>query len=99
MRGAPGPDNLQVCLIAVLDEEKVMILMNTAGFGIAAAALLVPLGAIDGPRIEGDSREIAFAAYLKDGQKFLATTDNRSWSAIRATLLPWPAPSLPCNKE
>ena len=74
--------------VELLDEGKVLTLMNTAGFGIAAVALLGPLGAIDGLRAKGKNREIAFAAYLKDGKKFLATTDIRSWSAIRATLLP-----------
>ena len=46
--------------VELLDEGKVLTLMNTAGFSIAAVALLGPLGAIVGLLVEGDNREIAF---------------------------------------
>ncbi len=70
--------------IEQLNEEKVKKLAGTAGWGIAGAVLLGPLGAIGGMLLGGNKKEVAFACYLKDGRKFMATTDGKTWQKIAA---------------
>lgn len=67
-----------------LTEEKVKKLAGTAGWGAAGAVLLGPVGAIGGILLGGNKKEVAFAAYLKDGRKFMATTDGKTWQKIQA---------------
>ncbi len=67
-----------------LNEEKVKKLAGTAVWGVAGAALLGPLGAIGGMLLGGNKKEVAFACYLKDGRKFMATTDGKTWQKILA---------------
>lgn len=69
-----------------LDEDKVKLLSGTAGWGLAGAALLGPLGAIGGILLGGNKREIVFAAYLEDGRKFMATTDRSVWKKISVAM-------------
>lgn len=68
----------------LLDEESVKRLAGTAGWGIAGAVLLGPLGAIGGILLGGNKKEVAFAAYLKDGRKFMGVTDGGTWKKIMA---------------
>lgn len=68
----------------LLDEEKVKKLAGTSGWGIAGAVLLGPLGAIGGILLGGNKKEVAFAAYLKDGRKFMGVTDGGTWVKIMA---------------
>ena len=68
--------------VEVLTEEKVKKLAGTAAWGIAGVVLLGPLGAIGGMLLGGNKKEVAFACYLKDGRKFMAITDNKTWQKI-----------------
>lgn len=68
-----------------LDEEKVKKLAGTAGWGLAGAVLLGPLGAIGGMLLGGNKKEVTFACYLLDGRKFMATTDSKTWTKIMAS--------------
>lgn len=68
----------------LLDGESVKKLAGTAGWGIAGAVLLGPLGAIGGILLGGNKKEVAFAAYLKDGRKFMGVTDGGTWKKIMA---------------
>ncbi len=70
--------------VELLDDEKVKKLAGTAGWGLAGAALLGPLGAIGGILLGGNKKEVAFAGYLNDGKKFMATTDGKTWKKIMA---------------
>ena len=70
----------------LLDEEKVKKLAGTAGWGVAGAVLLGPIGAIGGMLLGGNKKEVAFAAYLKDGRKFMATTDGGTWKKLMAII-------------
>jgi hypothetical protein len=70
--------------IEQLNEEKVKKLIGTAGWGLAGAALLGPLGAIGGMLLGGNKKEVTFSCYLKDGRKFMATTDGKTWQKILA---------------
>lgn len=72
--------------VDLLDEEKVKKLAGTAGWGLAGAALFGPLGAIGGILLGGNKKEIAFAAYLEDGRKFMGTTDGKGWKRIIAAM-------------
>ncbi len=67
-----------------LTEEKVKKLGGTAAWGVAGAVLLGPLGAIGGMLVGGNKTEVAFTCNLKDGQKFMATTDSKTWQKIMA---------------
>jgi hypothetical protein len=65
-------------------EESVKKLLGTAGWGVAGALLLGPLGAIGGMLIGGREKKVCFATYLKDGRKFMATTDSKTYQRIAA---------------
>lgn len=65
-------------------EESVKRLAGTAGWGIAGMAIFGPLGAIGGMLIGGKDKNVCFAVYLKDGRKFLATTDGKTYQKIAA---------------
>ncbi len=68
--------------IEQLTEEKVKKISGTLGWGVAGGVLLGPLGAIGGMFVGGNKKEVAFACYLKDGRKFMATTDGKTWQKI-----------------
>jgi hypothetical protein len=70
--------------VELVNEESVKKLGGTAAWGIAGAALLGPLGAIGGMLIGGNKKETAFICLLKDGRKFMATTDGDTWRTIFA---------------
>lgn len=72
--------------IEVQSEESVKKLAGTAGWTLAGAALLGPIGAIGGLLFGGRSKETCFAAYLKDGRKFLATIDSKDYQKIFAAM-------------
>lgn len=70
--------------VELLDEESVKKLSGTAGWGIAGAVMLGPLGAIGGMLLGGNAKEVVFVGNLKDGRKFMATTDGATWKKIMA---------------
>lgn len=67
-----------------LTEEKVKQVAATAAWGVAGAVILGPLGAIGGMLVGGNKTEVAFVCNLKDGRKFMATTDSKTWQKIMA---------------
>jgi len=68
--------------VELVNEDKVKKLAGTAGWGFAGAVLLGPIGAIGGMLIGGNKKEVVFAGQFKDGRKFLAKTDGKTWSKI-----------------
>jgi hypothetical protein len=74
--------NKEVQSVEMMDEEKLKKLGGTAAWGLAGALVLGPLGAIGGMLLGGNKKEVTFACHLKDGRKFLATTDSKSWHKI-----------------
>jgi hypothetical protein len=72
--------------VVLQSEEDVKRVAGTAGWGLAGLALFGPLGAIGGMLIGGKGKDICFAAYLKDGRKFLATTDGKTYQNIAAVM-------------
>ncbi|RUO48972.1 hypothetical protein [Pseudidiomarina donghaiensis] len=72
--------------VELLSEEQVKKLAGTAGWGLAGAVLLGPIGAIGGMLLGGNKKEVVIACYLKDGRKFMATTDSKTWTKISASM-------------
>ncbi|MFZ4857956.1 MAG: hypothetical protein ACOYL3_16320 [Desulfuromonadaceae bacterium] len=70
---------IEIERVELQTEESVKKFSGTAGWGLAGLALLGPLGAIGGMLIGGRDKQICFAVYLKDGRKFLATTDGKTY--------------------
>lgn len=66
------------------DEESVRKLSGMAGWALVGAAVAGPIGAIIGGIFGGRRKEILFAAELRDGRKFLAVTDGKTWQKIQA---------------
>lgn len=75
-----------VARVELQTEEGVKKLAGTAGWGLAGLALLGPVGAIGGMLLGGRGKKVCFACYLKNGQKFLATTDGKTWQKIAAEM-------------
>jgi len=67
-----------------LTAEKVKGLAGTAGWGLAGAALLGPLGAIGGMLLGGNKTEISFLCKTKEGQSFMGITDGKVYQQIVA---------------
>jgi hypothetical protein len=71
--------------VEIQTEENVKKLGGTAGWGLAGMVALGPLGAVGGMLIGGRGKEILFSALLKDGRKFLATTDAKTFKMLAAS--------------
>lgn len=80
--------------LEAVDEANQVALLGAAGWGAAGALLFGPLGALGGALLGGRGKRVAFACFLKDGRKFLATTDGDTWLRLQAmrTFAPPPAP-------
>lgn len=74
--------NLETVEIAT--EENVKKLGGTLGWGAVGAVVLGPLGLLAGLLLGGKKKEITFVAKFKDGRKLLATTDNRTFTKLKA---------------
>lgn len=70
--------------VELVTEENGKSFLETAGWGLAGAAILGPLGLIAGAVAAGKSRTVCFACFLKDGRKFLALADEARYNAICA---------------
>lgn len=65
-------------------EESVKKLGGTVGWGVVGATVFGPAGLLAGLLLGGKKTEVTFVARLKDGRKFLASTDSKTFSALRA---------------
>jgi hypothetical protein len=70
--------------VEILTEEAKKKFLGTAGWGLAGGLLLGPLGLLAGAWAGGNKKEICFACYLKDGTKFMVTTDPNLYKKIAA---------------
>lgn len=68
-------------------EETVKKFFGTAGMALIGGIVLGPIGALAGALVGGRKKEIAFIARLKDGRKFMATADNKTYLKIQAACL------------
>ena len=67
-----------------MTEENKKKFLSSAGWGLVGAALFGPVGLLAGALAGGNRKEIAFAVYLKDGRKFLAVADPKTYQQIVA---------------
>jgi len=87
---------LHVANVEQVTEEKVKKLSGTAGWGLAGAALLGPLGAIGGMLIGGNKTEISFLCQTKEGKKFLGLTEAKIYQNLVASGM---VPSSPTHGD
>lgn len=66
------------------DEHSVRALSDMAGWATLGALVAGPIGAIIGGVFGGQRNEVLFAVYLKDGRKFLASTDPKTFAKMQA---------------
>lgn len=68
--------------VELVTEENKKSFVGSAGWGLVGAAALGPLGLIAGALAGGNKKEICFSCYLKDGRKFMAIADNKSYQMV-----------------
>lgn len=65
-------------------EENVKRLAGTAGWGLAGAAILGPVGLLAGLLAGGKGKDVVFVCKFKDGRKFLAKANSKLYQKIAA---------------
>ena len=60
-------------------EDSARKLADTLGWRVLGLVAFGPLGALGGMLVGGKDKKVMFAGYFKDGRKFLATTDAKTW--------------------
>lgn len=70
--------------VEILTEENKKKFLGSFVGGVIGAAVLGPAGLLAGAFTGGQKKQITFACYLKDGRKFLAVTDAKTFSKIQA---------------
>ncbi len=76
----------QLKSVELATEENVKKVGGTIGWGVAGALILGPAGLLAGLLMGGRSKEVTFIAVFKDGRKLLATTDNKSFTRLQASV-------------
>ena len=71
--------------LEVSTEESVKRLGGTAGWGVAGAALLGPVGLLAGLLAGGRGTDVTFICELKDGRRFMATAPKKVYNEIVAS--------------
>jgi len=69
--------------VELVTEENKKRIFSALGWG-ALGLLLGPVGGIAGLVFGGRTKEICFALYLKDGRKYLITSDPQTYQSIKA---------------
>ncbi|MDD2466955.1 MAG: hypothetical protein PHI97_23415 [Desulfobulbus sp.] len=72
--------------LEVASEESVKKIGGTVGWGAVGAIALGPVGLLAGLLLGGKKKEVTFVARFKDGRKLLATTDNGTFTKIKAAI-------------
>lgn len=64
----------------------ICLLLQDDALGLAAigSLLLGPLGLLAGLLMGGKKKEVTFSVKLKDGRRFLATADSKTFTKMRA---------------
>ncbi|RRQ22901.1 hypothetical protein D6C00_13845 [Thiohalobacter thiocyanaticus] len=65
-----------------MTEQNKKRVVGTLGGGVAGAVLLGPVGAIGGLLIGGNGKQVTVSCSLKDGRRFLATTDSKTYQKL-----------------
>jgi hypothetical protein len=70
--------------VELVTEENKKRISSALGWGTAGTLFLGPIGGIAGLVFGGRTKEICFALYLKDGRKYLITSDPKTFQSIKA---------------
>lgn len=70
--------------VQVATEENVKRVGGTVGWGVAGAALLGPVGLLAGLLVGGRGKDVTFITELKDGRRFMGTTDAGTYKKLAA---------------
>jgi len=70
--------------VEVATEESVKKLAGTLGWGAVGAVVLGPVGLLAGLLVGGRKTKVSFVATLKDGRRFLGTTDSKTYTRLAA---------------
>ena len=76
----------KIASVELASEESVQRLGGAAGWGIAGAALLGPVGLLAGLLSGGRSTDVTFVCQLKDGRKFMATAPKKVFLELQAVV-------------
>lgn len=76
----------QIKEIDIANEESVKRLGGTVGWGIAGAAILGPVGLLAGLLAGGKGKDTTFVCAFKDGRKFMASMNSKTYSKLQADL-------------
>jgi hypothetical protein len=74
--------------VDVAAQHNVVKVGAAVGWGAAGALVAGPLGLLAGAVLGGRGRDVVFVAVLKDGRKFLAQTDSKTYTQLRADVFP-----------
>lgn len=77
-------DSEEIANLEQIDEDNKVKVLGAAGWGLAGAAILGPVGALAGMLLGGRGKKVVFACTFKDGRKFLGETDMKTWTAMQA---------------
>lgn len=73
-----------VASVEMVTEENKKKFASAAGLGVLGAVALGPIGLLAGVLAGGNKKEICFACHLKDGKKFMAVADSKTYQALLA---------------
>ncbi len=74
--------SLEICT-----ENNVKKIGGALGWGIVGGMLAGPAGIIAGAVLGGNKKDVTFVAEIKDGRKFMGTTDNKAYTDLTASKL------------
>lgn len=87
---AEGIPSHQLKFVEVVSAESINKIGRLIGWDDAAGSVIGPDGLLAGLSLGGRKNQITFAAKLKDGRKFLATTDNGTFTKLQAAVFDCP---------
>jgi hypothetical protein len=70
--------------VELMTEDKKKKLIGSAAWGAIGGLALGPIGIAAGLLAGGNKKDVTFACYLKDGRKFMATTDSKTFTKLQA---------------
>ena len=70
--------------VDVATEQSIKRLSGTLGWGAVGAAVLGPVGMLAGLLAGGNTKEVTYVAVLEGGWVFVATSDVKTFAAIKA---------------
>ena len=86
MFGSGGKIDLkqEIQSVEMMTDEKKKKFLGAAALGAVGALALGPIGLVAGLLSGGNKKEVTFACYLKDGRKFMGTTDGKTYTKLQS---------------